>query len=308
MSDDFVFMLFNNMTICLSFVGKTPSYLVDNIRQIRYFTDDDVYIILSELQSTIVDTLNKINNVFVIDYNNVKSKQFDDLMIKYRQKFKIIHGLNDRKELFIRSFERFYILYELMLQRNFTDVWFLELDNTIYDDPNNWLSQLKDSDMAYLLDNNNRCCAGIAYFRNVKTLNHLLDHFTQYIQQSNDKYLNEMTALYTFYKNTTKTKVYILPSHWENEEYSTNFQYYNEIFDAHAIGVYLFGLDTFHTSGKIKKHCKDPWSKIDYTQNNFKWIKDDKERYIPHIQNGDTWIKINNLHVHSKLLSEALSK
>lgn len=297
------------MTICLSFVGKTPSYIEDNIKQIRYFTEDHVYIILSETQSTIVENLKKISNVHIIEYNDVRSKSFDDLMVKYRNKFKIIAGLNDRKELFIRSFERFYILYELMLKKDLKDVWFLELDNLVYDDPNNWLEPLKNYDMAYMIDNENRCCAGIAYFSGYDKMDKLLDHFSSYIKTSNDNYINEMKALYSFYKECKDIKVYILPSHWDQDgDYSSKYDNYNEIFDAHAIGVFLFGLDTIHTGGKVKKRCKDPWSKIDYTQNNFKWIKDDQERNIPYIQKGGDWIKINNLHIHSKTLKEALSK
>ena len=298
------------MTICLSFVGKTPNYLEDNVKQIRYFTNDNIYIILSDTQSSIVDKLKVLPNIYIIEYNDVKSNMFDELMIKCQHKFKIITGLNDRKEIFIRSFERFYILYELMSKQNLKNVWFLELDNLIYDDPSNWLKPLEQYDMAYMIDNDDRGASGISFFRSYDTMYKLLNHFTEYIQTSNDEYINEMKALYTFYKECKDSRLYIFPTHWDKDlqEYSENYNHYNTIFDSSSIGIYLFGLDPFHTSGKVRKNCKNPWSKIDYTKNNFKWMKDEKNRNIPYIQKGEDWIRINNLHIHSKILSEAVSK
>jgi hypothetical protein len=75
-----------------------------------------------------------------------------------------------RENLFIYSFERFFVLYNLMIQRNLSDVFFLELDNLVYDDPINWLNSFKLSDMSYMFDNIDRASSGIAYIKNIQIL------------------------------------------------------------------------------------------------------------------------------------------
>jgi hypothetical protein len=290
--------------IVLSFIGNTQSYLDECIYQIRLFTDKPIYYIYNDYDNDIVKNIyNKYQNINLIKYELVKSDNFDNILNKIRNRFKINIKLKDRKELFIRSFERFYLLYNLCILKKLENVLFLELDNLIYDNPDIWFSELTDKKLYYMIDNVNRCSSGIFFSRNNEYLNNLLQNFNNFLL--NDKgLLTEMRPLYNFYLKSP-TQVYILPTHWNIKDYSNNYN--NSIFDALPIGTTLFGLDKCHNKGKIIKGLKNPWSFIDFTQYQYKWIKDEKNRSIPYILNENKWIKINNLHIHSKTLNEAIS-
>jgi len=290
--------------IVLSFIGKTQSYLNECIHQIRLFTNKPIYYIYNDYDNELVKFIfKKYQNIYLINYELVKSDNFDNILKQKKNRFCIVNSISDRKELFIRSFERFYLLYNLCILKKLENVLFLEIDNLIYDNPDIWFSELTDKKLYYMIDNVNRCSAGIFFSRNNEHLNNLLQYFNEYILNDN-KFLNEMTALYNFYI-LSPTQVYILPTHWNIENYSKNFK--NTLFDALPIGTTLFGLDKCHNNGKIIKGLKNGWSFIDFTQYQYKWIKDEKNRSIPYILNGNKWIKINNLHIHSKTLNEAIS-
>jgi hypothetical protein len=103
-----------------------------------------------------------------------------------------------------------------------------------------------------------------------------------------------------------------LPTFWKDNtlpiELHQHYNLYNNtIFDAAAIGVYLLGKDTFHTNGIIIKYLKNEASIIDCRNHTFEWKKDEKDRNKPYIWDGEKWLLINNLHVHSKDLKSGLS-
>ena len=51
-------------------------------------------------------------------------------------------------------------------------------------------------------------------------------------------------------------------------------------------------------------------SLLDYSIYQYEWRLDEQERKVPFVFNTDSnmWIKINNLHIHSKQLADCLSK
>jgi hypothetical protein len=137
-------------------------------------------------------------------------------------------------------------------------------------------------------------------------------YFIEFISKSN-KFMSEMLALWDFWLNN-KECVQILPTMYSvpniPEVIYENYDDYNSIFDAASLGIYLGGMDPHHTNGKIVKGLKWWHSLIDYTQYKYKWELDNLNRNIPYIFNIQTnnWIKINNLHIHSKMLTDCLSK
>ena len=120
-----------------------------------------------------------------------------------------------------------------------------------------------------------------------------------------------MRANYYFYKEN-KDFFDFLPIHWIDETKPSisweNYELYDSIFDAAAIGVFLFGNDLIHTNGKLVKGKHNKWSKINYTKYKFIWEKDDEGRKRPYVIHNGKNILINNLHIHSKQLHLALSK
>ena len=289
--------------IVLSFIGKTQEYLNECIYQIRLFSDKPIYYIYDDYESKIVeDIYKKYDNINLIKYELVRNNDFDNILKIKKSSFYIEYAINERKELFIRSFERFYLLYNLCILKKIENVLFLELDNLIYDNPDIWFSQLTEKKLYYMIDNIDRGASGIFISRNNDYLKDLLISFDNYILNDNG-FLTEMTALYGFYQNN-KEKVYILPTHWDIKPYSDNFKSY--IFDSSAMGIYLFGYHVMHTNGVLIKGSKNIYCFIDYTNYNYIWQTIDNKK-IPFINYEGKLIKINNLHIHAKNLIEALS-
>ena len=296
------------MIVALSFIGNLPKYIIESIHQIRCFYSDDVYLIINDFNSPYLESIKKYN-VILVNYNNVIHYNFLETIQKNRQKFLYVHGLSGREELFVRSFERFFLLKNLLEQKKLNDCLFLELDNLIYDDPHNWIEQFSKNELCYMYDNENRFSSGLMYVRNDKSLDGFLNCCLHFIRNSNE-FMSEMRVLGIYYESN-KDIVEILPTYWENSTVPQitcfNYHKYNDsIFDALGIGCNLLGSDPFHTKGVIKYNM-NLFSAINYTNLQFEWKNDDNGRRRPFVWNGEKWILINNLHVHSKDLLSGLS-
>jgi len=351
-----------NISVCVSFIGTLPSYIVECIYQIRLFFQGDIYIITNDTNSRFIQkiknmeifltrtttmTTTTITNqktngkIFIIDYETVISNKFIQTIEQTRDKFVICSNLPGREELFIRSFERFFLLQNLMKLKNINNCLFMEIDNLIYDDPENWYINVfskNTCDLSYMYDDEKRCSSGIMYVKNPDSLNGFLEFCINYILTS-DEYMSEMTALSNYYKlvndkigyneaNKTEnepkretnpkkeTEIQLLPTFWKNDNTPIKtYKYFDDfgsdcIFDSAPIGIYLCGTEPAHTFKKINFKVRWGFSHIDYTIYKFKWEYDDNGRKIPFIYSPDLdkWLRINNLHIHSKLLVLGLSK
>lgn len=300
------------MHLVYCFVGKLPAYAIDTIHQLRLFYDGDVSFIINDFESTIHKELESKYGVQIVNYNDVYDKEFNDVVDTYMHKFCIVHNLHGREKLFIYSFERFFLLHNLMKFKHLTNVFFVELDNLLYDDPRNWESSFCTNDIAYMYDNKDRCASGICFVKQTDILKQMNAHFLHYIQTSTT-FINEMTALHEFME-LQKENVQIIPTHWISNSVPeityTNYNKYNDsIFDAAAMGIYLAGIDPHHSNGVITKGLKSIWSIIDYTHYTYNWKSDTRGRKIPYVYNESNkqWLRINNLHIHSKQLSDCFS-
>ena len=299
-----------SMNIVYAFVGVLPSYCIDTVFQTRLFYDGPIYFILNDYQSIFIPIL-KQYNVIIINYDTVLDNDFNNLVEKSKNRFCIVPNLTGRERLFIHSFERFYILHNLMKQNSLRDVFFMELDNLIYDDPINWLKTFAKKDMAYMFDNYDRSSSGIAYIKNTDILKEFMKFSNTYIL-TDTGFINEMTSLFRFWE-LNKESVQLLPTLWPDVNYPTmtyeTFPLYNNsIFDALSIGIYIAGADATQIGGVIVKGQRSTWGLVDYTKYVYKWKKDSQQRNTPFIFTGDHWLKVNNLHVHSKDLRPYLSK
>ena len=182
------------MNIVLSFVGRLPSYIIECVHQIRCFSESPVYLIIDDIDSIYVSQLIQFN-VIIINYKNVVDNIFLDTANSNIQKFCIINELGDRKHLFIRAMERLFLLRNLMVFKSLENCFFMELDNLIYDDPNNWLTNFSKSELCYMFDNVDRCSSGIMYAKQQASLDGLLEYMIEFIRNSN-YFMNEMTCLY----------------------------------------------------------------------------------------------------------------
>jgi hypothetical protein len=300
------------MIVVYCFIGILPDYAIDTVYQTRLFYDGPIYFIVNDVEAPIVQRLKNEFNVILIKYINVININFLNVYNKTNKKFVVVDKLNDRRHLFRYAFERFFVLYKLMIKENLSDVLFLELDNLIYNDPRNWETALQSHDLSYMFDNHDRFASGICFIKNSNALLQLNNSFLNFIENTN-KFITEMTALYEFWE-ANKSTVQILPTHWPvNNLPSTiwsNYDKFNKsIFDAASLGIYHGGLEIIYTNNKVVKGSISKWSLINYSSYKYEWKKDEKNRKIPYIWNNITneWLRINNLHIHSKDLKPHLS-
>lgn len=304
----------HHMNLAYAFIGPLPPYSVDTVEQARKFFDGTIYFIVSDYESKYVPILQSKYNVTIVRYDTVIDFEFNKLIEENYSKFEIVHNLKGREKLFIYSFERFYILRWLMSQRGLTDVFFLELDNLIYDNPRKWLDGFRQKDMGYLYEQYDRCASGICYIKNAEILGLFTEFCSKYIR-TDTGFIHEMGALFRFWA-VEKERVQILPTHWSPahapvsevvpaETHRCYDTYENTIFDGAGLGIFIGGMDPYHTGGRIEKWKHRPClCDIDYRQYKYEWRKDEQGRNIPYVFTGVEWIRINNLHIHSKDLRD----
>jgi hypothetical protein len=296
------------MFIGLSFIGVLPKYIIDCVHQIRCYYNNDIYLIIDDYNSIHIPMLLKYN-IKLVRYDYVYDNNIIDCVNKNYHKFLIINALKDRKLLFIRSFERFFLIHKLMQKDNLTDCLFMEIDNLIYDDPSKWVNQFSKNELCYMFDNKDHFSSGIMYIKNSQSISGYLSYLLNFINTSTE-FMSEMTCLSRYYE-LNKDTVHLIPIYWEDHSISSeayiNYGVYGDtIFDAAAIGIFLLGENEFHNNGVVVCGKKNPHSQIDYTKNVFEW-KIDNNLKKPFIRNKDKWVLINNLHVHSKELHNGLS-
>jgi hypothetical protein len=303
------------MNIILSFIGPLPSYIIECVQQIRLYTNNDIYLILNDYNSIYLEKLEKYN-VKMCKYESVFDQKFAETMNTNIQNFWYIDYAKGREQIFIRSLERFYLANNLINLLDLNNNLFIEIDNLIYDNPNNWLSILNNYNIAYMAHSSDHCASGIMFIKNKNSLKDLLEYLTGYIQ--NAKYSdcpNEMKAIFQYYKNN-KDKIHILPTIFDDKinEVSSiayeNYNLYDSIFDGAAYGIYLGGEDPIHNKGEIIYNKSFDHFIIKCKNYEIKFEEDPKDFYKkPYIYdfNKNKWILINNLHIHSKLLKNHLS-
>jgi hypothetical protein len=312
------------MFVALSFVGILPAYILDCVHQVRLFFDGDIVLILDDLNSPYLAILEGKYRVIPVKYQEVQSPEFIQCYHENKDKFMILPWLKGRELLFIRCFERFFLLGNAMKQRNLTDCFFMELDNLIYDDPRIWLSEFKKWNMCFMFDHYDRAASGVMYVKDSASMDGLLEYMIKFIHQwevDPEVWLSEMAMLYGYYLSASET-VQLLPTFWTEEPGTTDSgetppflpsvhfdKYNNTVFDAAAIGIMLYGFDTGDKNNPRDIGIKSKYSLVDYTPylNKIVWKTDEKNRRIPYFNIGGNYIKINNLHVHCKNLAKALS-
>lgn len=303
------------MRIVYCYIGVLPEYIIDSVYQARlFYKDGEIDCITDDIKSSIASTLQEKYRVNIVPY--VKDVEFYDCVYRNKEKLPILHDLKGREQLFIYSYDRYFTLYHYLKGTGYTDILFLELDILLYDDPMKWKSLYEPNaaPMAYMYDHVNRCAGGICYIRNSEILMEFTKFCINYITYTDPTkaYMTEMQALYWFWKKNLD-KIQLLPIHWPEvgipPETSENYdRYHDTIFDAAALGIYLTGFDPYHTKGIIRTGLQSVLSAINYTRYNYDWKTDDEGRMIPYIKKHNQWIRINNLHVHSKQLFPYLSK
>lgn len=295
-----------SMNVVLSFIGKMPSYIEECIKQLRLFFDGPIYLIYNDIDNTIKNNI-ELYNINFINYDNIRSERFD--FISKNKSFCVVDRLEDRRELFKASYERIYLLENLILKYNLENIWFMEIDILMYTNPNIFFQELKNKPYAYFYHDKDHCCSAILYVKDYLSMQPIMESLDSY----NNGFMSEMKALYYHYSNHNDD--YLLPIINNNvkEPYPAwkNFgKLYNCIFDGATKGQFLFGVDKIHTNNVI---IRNDSSKLTthipfWNYGQFLWYKNQNGLNIPYFKdNFNNIMPIVNLHIHSKDLISAVS-
>jgi hypothetical protein len=297
--------LYSSMNVVLSFIGQMPNYCIECIQQLRLFFNGPVYLIYSTISDSIRTKLDTLNVIY-IPYEEVRSQRFDTT--SQNKQFCVVDRLQDRKELFKRSYERIYLLDLLMLNYNLTNVWFMEIDILMYCNPNIFTGILQNCPYAYSYHKHDHCSSAILYVRDYSGLQTLLNSLDEY----SNGFMSEMVALHSHFQKHPNDTLFPLmyPCNENNNFWKYYSLFHTFIFDGATIGQYLFGVDPIHTNNTIVKYDS---SKLEghipiWNYGSFCWIKLQEGIYVPFLQKQDgTLYPIANLHIHSKDLASAVS-
>lgn len=303
------------MEIVYVFLGKLPSYTVGAIHQSRTWSDGKITLICDDMNSPYLPII-KQYNVNIVNVEPYKDHAFLGTVTQNQSKFCIAEKLGDRKLLFIKSFERFFILQQYMKLNNLENILFLELDLLIYFKPETLLPILsqKEATLAYV--DRDMVCSAFFYVKSLPILKSITDYFLHFIlYKEEDKFLAEMVALSEWIKTPeNQDRVWMLPSIPKDERYNEltyrefdSFQ--KTAFDGMGIGISITGPDYTHRNEWIQKQKVWWGTNVKYNEIDYTWKTENALRVLYGKGVRDTQdYKVQCVHVHSKQLDFFLSK
>jgi hypothetical protein len=275
------------MNIILVSINNFQEYIIDNITQLLRLKITNIYIITNkeffEHFNIYKDAIQLIDIDELDDYYNYSNKS--KLDNRFRNGFWMLTSL------------RFFYIYALMKKYELTDCIHIENDVLLYYDINMLCDKLDKNYMYMPFDTYKRNIASIIYIPDHAIFKNILDNY-DVTENDMHNFANIKTKLGLiqnfpiFDSNIANTS--------EQQFVSENFDKFNMIFDAAAMGQYIGGVDPKNipgdSTGFVNETCV-----IKYNKYKFVWENHDEMRK-PFLYIGKTKIPIFNLHIHSKNL------
>lgn len=257
------------MIVLLVSVGVFQEYITDNITQLLKL-DFKVHVITEKSNFDKLD-----NKVTKVDSDSLDVEYFDNKSRLDR---------SHRNGFWHNASKRLFLVYEYMKSIDLRNVIHLENDVLVYSN----LDYKFDNKMYLTMDAENRCIPGIVYIPSYEFIEKLVKNYNF---SQND--MQNMSSFYHRNKDIVKTFP-IIDHRFPAGMYNENFNEFNSIFDAAAMGQYLGGVDPRNipgdTTGFVNETCV-----VKYDKYKFNWV-----RGVPFL--GD--VPINNLHIHCKNLKK----
>lgn len=275
------------MHIVLVVVDNFQEYILSNIENLLKFSNNDITIITNNKFINRLETFKTCINVVAVE----------SLMNSYENDTR-----NDSNNFWFFTTYRFNVIYHYMKIYNKEHICHIENDVLVYRNLDN-IQFHSDNKILLTMDSNTRCIPGIMVIPNNTILKYCLDNF--------EKGLNDMEnwgLCYKKFNNLIDTLPIFIndKSSLEKEFITNNFNNYNCIFDAAAIGQYLGGVDPRNipgnTVGFVNETCV-----FDYSKYTFIWKKNVLGLNVPYIQINNIDIPIINLHIHCKHLNRFIN-
>ena len=277
------------MNLILVSIGNFQEYILDNIKQLLKLEISNIYVITNFV----------FFDKFELYKDKIKLITLESLNDNYNFFNKTNLDKNFRNGFWTLTSLRFFYIYSLMEKYNLTDCIHIENDVLLYYNIDLLEDKLNKKYLYIPFDTYNRNIASIMYIPNFIVFKNILDKydFTKN-DMENFSYIKQNTGLIQNFP--------IFPSKFvtSHEELfvSENYDKFNIIFDAAAMGQFLGGVDPRNipgnSSGFINETCVIKYNKYNFileTHNNVR---------KPFLIVNDTKIPIFNLHIHSKNLTK----
>ena len=298
--------------LILVHIGKTlPDYLASCIKQIRVFNPP------GQLNLFLIGN----KTAFSVEHKNICS-QFN-IEVVYKEdlvqsnEHKIFIQNYKSRGLWLYSIERFFLIQELMSSRSLKNIFHIECDNMLYCNLFEMMPIFEDNykGLGVIFDSNLRAILSFMYIKNQEAINALAKTFadnsnanitdmsTPRILADNygESIIDNLPLVpHLYLENSLKNNLGEVAIH--PESFSKNFEKFNSIFDAAAIGQYLGGIDPIHSNSKpgfINETAFINPSKLQY-----EWHVDEMNRKVPYAIYQGVKFRINNLHIHCKNLEK----
>lgn len=280
------------MHVVLVCINNFQEYILTNIKQLVRLGHKSIYVITNrEFFAKFSEFSENITLVAIEDFTD---------SYNYNANTKLDNQF--RGGFWALTSARFFYLYEFMRSKTIENVIHLENDVLIYHNVD-MLDRILDKTKIYMpFDTFTRNIASIMYIPNHSIFKTVLDKY--------DFSKNDMENFSIIQSQTGIIENFPIfvedPSGSPEYQFVTkNFQKFNMIFDAAAIGQYLGGVDPRNipgdTTGFVNETCI-----IKYDQFRFIWNVIDGIKcpfiVVEHDCGMDCSYPIFNLHIHSKLL------
>lgn len=211
--------------------------------------------------------------------------------------------------LFSLSLIRFFAIEHCMKELKLERCFHMEHDNLVYVDTSYVMSRCRvvyGNKLGITRDSVKRCIAGFMYIGSIESL-HQLNNFFEKEQYSDA----EMALMAQF---MTKHPEYadnlpLTPGNYNTQsDLGRYVDKFKLVFDAAAVGQWIGGIDTIHSNKDTRGFVNETAEyKVQYGDLAFKWVLDEKGRRVPMLQYGTNYVRLVNLHIHSKQLHLYLS-
>ena len=275
------------MNLILVSIGNFQEYILDNIKQLLILEISNIYVITNSVFFDKFDLYKDKINLIAIETLN---ESFD-----FSNKTSLDKGF--RNGFWTLTSLRFFYIYSLMEKYNLTNCIHIENDVLLYYNITTIQNHFNDNYVYIPFDTYKRNIASIIYIPNCNVFKNVLDKY--------DFTKNDMENFFHIKISTGLIQnMPIFPINFvtSKEELfvSLNFNTFNFIFDAAAIGQFLGGVDPRNmpgdTTGFVNETCV-----IKYNKYNFIWEIENNIKK-PYLVINNLKIPIFNLHIHSKNL------
>jgi len=276
------------MKVVLVCLGIFQDYINYNLKQLKLQGNNDIVLIT---EKRFFRNISENLNIQLIDVN--------ELNTEYLEQFKNNLNIdkNYRNGFWFNCSMRFVYIYEYMKNNNITDIIHIENDVMIYDNLDN-LNDKFNKDKIYLyFYNNETVIPGIIYINNHTNLKTILDNY--------DMNKGDMENFGKYFNASFVEPFPIISNDNEETYFNKHFNIFNSIFDGAAIGQYLGGIDKRNDINADIGYINDACI-IKINNYKFYWKKIN-DLWNPYIKINNNLVKINNLHIHCKLLENFMS-